>query len=206
VGVNGVGVYAFISVYETYLRTVQHLSHSDASLVFSAFGFGQIIGGLPAGLLADRIGRRPFLIGAALCNAVLGALAFSLDTGIAPAIVVCLLVGASMNGVYVNGYATVQDQVDKADIPLGTGVLATIYFLTASPSGWLLFQSTDAFGWGLGSILVYTVPYMVAVGLLVLTPMIGRAETRTEPVATGLPSPALAVTADPQLGGPDDGV
>lgn len=202
VGVNGVGVYAFISVYETYLRTVQHLSHPDASLVFSAFGFGQIIGGLPAGLLADRIGRRPFLIGAALCNAMLGALAFSMDAGIAPAIVVCLFVGASMNGIYVNGYATVQDQVSKADIPLGTGVLATVYFLTASPSGWLLFQATDAFGWKLGSVLVYTVPYLVAVALLVLTPGLGRAVTRMERKGASLPPSPVSATADPHFGQP----
>jgi hypothetical protein len=78
-------------------------------------------------------------------------------------------------GSIVGGFPA---QVEKKDIPLGTGVLATIYFLMGSISGYLLVQARDAFGWGLGSIAIYGVPYLIAAAIMIGLMLSGRPVTQ----------------------------
>jgi DHA1 family inner membrane transport protein len=177
---NGVGVYAFISVYVTFLRTTWHMSQETSSFVFSAYGLGGLLGGVPMGYIADRVGRRQFLIVALLLAGVIGAAAFIVPPAIVPSVLVNFCFGMLLNGTYSNCYATIQDQVDEADIPIATGLLATVYFLTASFSGWLLVTAAGAFGWQTGAILVYTLPYWICALLFLFTRGLERRPTPVE--------------------------
>lgn len=165
---NGVGVYAFISVYVTYLRGAWHMEQGSAAYIFSAYGLGGLIGGIPMGYLADRFGRRRFLIIALLLAGITGAAAFMLPPLVLPSLIANFCLGMLLNGSYSNCYAAIQDGVAPEDIPIATGLLATVYFLTASFSGWLLVTIASAGGWSLAAIAVYTVPYWICAVLFML--------------------------------------
>ena len=163
--VNGIGVYAFISVYVTFLRTELGFSQTSAAFIFSAYGFGGLLGGIPMGYIADRIGRRRFLIVALVLAGVAGAAAFTCPPSIAASLVANFCLGMLLNGSYSNCYAAIQDEVLVEDIPIATGLLATVYFLTASFSGWLLVSAAQMVGWPMGAMLVYTIPYCICAAL-----------------------------------------
>jgi len=165
--INGLGLYSFLGLYETYLRSTLHMELGLASAVFSLFGIGNIVGGAPAGYIADRIGRKLYLLLAMIGCAIFGAAAFLVPATPWLIAALCFVFGFGVNSIYTNCYALIQDQVEKKDIPLGTGVLATIYFLVGSVSGYVLVQARDAFGWGWGSIATYTVPYAVAAVIII---------------------------------------
>lgn len=165
---NGVGVYAFISVYVTFLRMDNHMSLTSAAYVFSAYGLGGLTGGVPMGYIADRIGRRRFLIVALLLAGIMGAVAFSVAPSVIASLAANFCLGMLLNGSYSNCYAAIQDEVAQEDIPVATGLLATVYFLTASFSGWLLLTAAHFVGWSIGAILIYTVPYWICAALFFL--------------------------------------
>jgi predicted MFS family arabinose efflux permease len=165
--INGFGLYSFLGLYETFLRTAHRMDLATASAVFSLFGIGSVIGGSPAGYLADRIGRKLYLLLALIGCAVFGVAAYTAPPTPWLLAALCFLFGLAVNSIYTNCYALVQDQVAKDDIPLGTGVLATIYFLMGAISGYLLVQARDAFGWGAGSVAAYGAPYVVAALIIV---------------------------------------
>jgi MFS family permease len=160
--INGLGIYSFLGLYETFLRTGHHMNVGLASTIFSLFGIGNIVGGAPAGYVADRIGRKLYLVLALIACAISGTAAFFLGPTPWVLATVCFIFGLVVNSVYTNCYALVQDQVQNEDIPLGTGVLATIYFLMGAVSGYLLAQARDSFGWAHGSVLIYAIPYVIA--------------------------------------------
>ena len=180
-GANGVGVYAFISVYVTFLRTNWHMGQDTAAYVFSAYGLGGLLGGVPMGYIADRVGRRRFLIIALLLAGVAGAAAFMAPPSMALALVANFCLGMLLNGSYSNCYAAIQDEVLPEDIPIATGLLATVYFLTASFSGWLLVSAAGSFGWSYGAMLVYTLPYWTCAVLFFFARGMGR---RREPATS----------------------
>ena len=176
---NGVGVYAFISVYVTFLRTEGHLTQAVASYIFSAYGLGGLLGGIPMGYLADRVGRRRFLIVALLLAGIAGAVAFTVAPAVVPSVIANFCLGMLLNGSYSNCYAAIQDGVAPEDIPIATGLLATVYFLTASFSGWLLVTAAGFAGWSLGAVMVYTLPYWICAVLFFFSTGMER---RREPV------------------------
>jgi len=70
----GFGEGMFINFVPIYLDIQFALSKYDIGLILGAFGFSMAITHIPAGRLADRIGRRPLLIGAWLLGLVSTAL------------------------------------------------------------------------------------------------------------------------------------
>lgn len=177
--VNGLGLYSFLGLFTTFLRTSHHMELASASAIVSLFGIGSIIGGSPAGYVADRIGRKLYLLMALIVCAI-----FAVSAYLAPSTpwllaALCFVFGLGVNSVYANCYALIQDQVGKEDIPLGTGVLATIYFLMGAFSGYLLVQARDAFGWGWGSVAIYGVPYLIAAVVMIGLMAADRAAAET---------------------------
>lgn len=173
VAVNGVAVYSFVSLYNSFLRTVIHLSIAGASVVISSFGVGQIFGGMPMGHVADLIGRRRFLATCALVLAVSGAAIFYLPSSVLVLSAVCFVFGLFTNAYYVDCIALVQDHVDHDEIPLATGVLTTVYYLTAAFSGYVLVKVTNVAGWSMAGVLTYGIPYAIAF-ILVISFVRGR--------------------------------
>jgi len=176
--INGLGLYSFLGLYETFLRTAQQMDLVSASAVFSLFGIGNIIGGSPAGYVADRIGRKLYLLIALIGCAIFGAAAYLVPATPWLEATLCFVFGLGANSIFTNCYALIQDQVEKKDIPLGTGVLATIYFLVGSISGYLLVQARNAFGWDWGSVVIYVVPYLIAAVIMIGLMFSGRPVTQ----------------------------
>lgn len=181
IAINGFGLYSFLGLYETFLRTAHQMNLASASVVFSLFGVGGIVGGSPAGYLADRIGRKTYLLLASIGCAIFAVACFTAPPTPWLLATLCFVFGFGTNSIYTNCYALVQDQVGRSEIPLGIGMLATIYFLIGSISGYLLVQVRDAFGWAQGSVVAYGLPYAVA-ALIVVGLMLSdrrRADRRT---------------------------
>ena len=160
--INGLGLYSFLGLFTTFLRTFHHMDLAAASSVISLFGIGSMVGGAPAGYVADRIGRKIYLLLALVVCAAFGVWAYHAPATPWLLASLCFVFGFSINSIYTNCYALIQDQVEKDEAPLGVGVLATTFFLMASFSGFLLAQARDAFGWGWASVAIYGVPYLIA--------------------------------------------
>jgi DHA1 family inner membrane transport protein len=176
--INGIGVYAFISVYVTFLRTEWQMSQTTAAFIFSAYGLGGLLGGIPMGYIADRVGRRRFLIIALLLAGMAGAAAFTVAPATVASVIANFCLGMLLNGTYSNCYAAIQDEVAAEDIPIATGLLATVYFLTASFSGWLLVTAAGFLGWPGGALLVYTLPYWICAALFLFALRTRRGDTQ----------------------------
>lgn len=158
---NGIGLYGVVALYETFLRVHHHFSLGAASVLFALNGAGNIVGGAPLGYLADRVGRRRYLVITSACAAVLGAALFLEPGWFALSAVTAFAFGAASNSVYTNCYAVVQDEVEPEQAPLAVGALATVYFLVAAGSGPLLVAAESVFGWSVGGGVVYAVAYLV---------------------------------------------
>lgn len=185
--VNGLGIYGIIALYETFLRTQQGFSLGTASLVVSLNGVGQIVGGTPLGYLADTLGRRSYLVVASVCALVFSAALFLEPASLALACATAFCFGAASNSIYTNCYALMQEQVERQQAAIATGVLATIYFLLAAFSGPILIAAKSALGWKAAGVVVFGAAYAagaVAISFAKLRPG-GLEPTRGGEVTAG---------------------
>ena len=116
------------------------------------------------------------MVALVLCGAV-GTASFAVAPLILPSVAVNFCLGILLNGIYSNCFALIQDQVDKADIPIATGMVGTVAFGTASFSGWLIVTAATELGWLQGAALVYAIPYLICACVLFFNPSIGRKPT-----------------------------
>ncbi|MFJ9696804.1 MDR family MFS transporter [Kitasatospora sp. NPDC101183] len=150
--VNKLGgfVVTFLSMYLTVNRGY---SFSYAGLVASLFGLGAAIAALGAGVLADRIGRRPTLLVAQLGTAAATVVLGFVDGPVAIA-VVAFLVGMFNNATRPATSAIIADLVPAEDrvrayslnywaINIGFGVSAAVAGVIAS-HGYLTLFLLDA--------------------------------------------------------------
>ncbi|MER5639968.1 MFS transporter [Kitasatospora sp. NPDC002227] len=93
--VNRLGGFV-VTFLALYLTTVRGYSPSYAGLVAALFGLGSAVAALGAGVLTDRIGRRPTLLAAQLSNAVCTAL-LGFSSGQLTIAVVAFLCGLTNN-------------------------------------------------------------------------------------------------------------
>ncbi|MEW2220004.1 MFS transporter [Streptomyces sp. NPDC006990] len=146
--VNRLG--AFVATFlALYLTLDRGYSASYAGLVGALFGLGGVVSSLGAGVLTDRIGRRPTLLGAQLATAVSVA-ALGLVTHPVAIALVAALVGMSTNASRPAVQAMIADIVRPEDrvrafslnywaINLGFAVSSTSAGLIAQYSYHLLF-------------------------------------------------------------------
>ncbi|MEU7317112.1 MFS transporter [Streptomyces sp. NPDC007083] len=146
--VNRLG--AFVATFlALYLTLDRGYSASYAGLVGALFGLGGVVSSLGAGVLTDRIGRRPTLLGAQLATAVSVATLGLVTHPVAIALVAAL-VGMSTNASRPAVQAMIADIVRPEDrvrafslnywaINLGFAVSSTSAGLIAQYSYHLLF-------------------------------------------------------------------
>ncbi len=102
------------AVLPTLVVTAQQLGASPgaAATVAAGFGVGQLLGAVPAGVLASRLGDRPLLLVGSLVVSVCWVLAFLVPT--APALgAVAVLAGAGSNAFNVARQSYVVDVVPR---------------------------------------------------------------------------------------------
>ncbi|MGE7435634.1 MULTISPECIES: MDR family MFS transporter [Kitasatospora] len=161
--VNRLGGFV-VTFLALYLTAERGYSASYAGLVASLFGLGSAIAALGAGVLADRIGRRPTLLVAQLSTALFTAVLGFTDGPVAIA-AVAFLVGLSNNASRPAISAIIADVVPAKDrvrafslnywaINIGFGVSSAAAGLIAS-HGYLTLFLLDALSTLLCAVVVF---------------------------------------------------
>ncbi|KJK55919.1 MDR family MFS transporter [Saccharothrix sp. ST-888] len=161
--VNRLGGFV-VTFLALYLTAERGYSASYAGLVAALFGLGSAIAAVGAGVLTDRIGRRPTMLAAQVSNAVFTAVLGFTDGQVAIA-VVAFLVGLANNASRPAVSAIIADIVPAKDrvrafslnywaINIGFGVSAAAAGLIAS-HGYLTLFLLDAVSTLLCAVVVF---------------------------------------------------
>ncbi|WP_329495881.1 MFS transporter [Kitasatospora herbaricolor] len=161
--VNRLGGFV-VTFLALYLTADRGYSASYAGLVASLFGLGSAVAAIGAGVLTDRVGRRPTLVTAQLGTAVFTAVLGFSDGPVAIA-VVAFLVGLFNNASRPAVSAMIADLVPAADrvrayslnywaINIGFGVSAAAAGLIAT-HGYLTLFLLDALSTLLCAVLIF---------------------------------------------------
>ncbi len=111
-------VFLFLAIY----LTARGFDPQRIGLIVSCFGLGALVAGPLGGTLADRIGRRPMLVGALVASATFATL---LGLMRAPVLVVVgvFAFGVAASSVFPALFAAAADVVPEADRPRAFGLL-----------------------------------------------------------------------------------
>ncbi|MDO3412865.1 MFS transporter [Saccharibacillus sp. CPCC 101409] len=110
------------------------LFKEDVALLMLSVGIGGLILQLPLGMLSDRFGRRPILIGAGVCGGLLFALVPLAGTSLWLNTILFLAAGGLVGSFYSLGMAYAADLLPKALIP-SANVVASFHFSAGSMLG-----------------------------------------------------------------------
>jgi MFS family permease len=168
------GFSLFFPFLTIYLVQTLGASAAEAGLVIAAYSLCSIVSGVVGGWLADRVGRRPVLIGSISCTTLLVlAMAFAAEAWQVG--VVMLLLGCTDPAFVPAARAAVADTVDEARRPRAFGLLGV-----ANAIGWI---AGPVIGAGL-SVLGYPVLFAISGLLIALYVVIAvRWLPETRPVA-----------------------
>ncbi|MFD7454640.1 MDR family MFS transporter [Kitasatospora sp. NPDC059827] len=161
--VNKLGAFV-ITFLSLYLTTERGYSASYAGLVASLFGLGSAVAAVGAGVLADRIGRRPTLVAAQLGTAASTAVLGFVDGQVAIA-VVAFLVGLCNNATRPATSAIIADLVPAEDrvrayslnfwaINIGFGLSAAVAGVIAT-QGYLTLFLLDALSTLICAVVIF---------------------------------------------------
>lgn len=110
------------------------LSKEDIALLLLCTGIGGLILQLPLGMLSDRFGRRPILIGAGICGGLMFVLVPMAGTNLWANIALFLAAGGLVGSFYSLGMAYAADLLPKGLIP-SANVIASFHFSLGSMVG-----------------------------------------------------------------------
>ena len=125
------GFSLFFPFLTIYLVQTLGASAAQAGLVVAAYSVFSVFSGIAGGWLADRIGRRPVLIGSISCTAIL-VLSMALVTQVWHVALVMLLLGCIDPAFVPAARAAVADTVEEARRPRAFGLLSV-----ANAIGWI---------------------------------------------------------------------
>jgi predicted MFS family arabinose efflux permease len=161
----GLGFFAFLALYATYLRTQLGYSVAEASTLFGLYGIGSL-GGFFGGWLGDRWGARGLLAATFALTAV-GYLLFHgpASYGVQAALALCF-------GLLISGYlyprfiCVLQRNVPAQRINVATPLAMASFYAPGLFAGYLFGRLTETFGWRAASSLVIVLPAALATALM----------------------------------------
>ncbi|HEY7333566.1 MAG TPA: MFS transporter [Bryobacteraceae bacterium] len=137
--------------------------------VFSAAPFGVLIGSLLFSMLADKIGRRPVLIGVTLYYAVLTLLT-ARATSVGPLLAIRFVAGIGLGGIMPNAVALVGEYSPRRARVTVMMVVGNCFSAGAALGGFLAAQLIQTYGWRSVFYFGGLVPLVVALAMLVALP------------------------------------
>jgi MFS family permease len=186
------GFSLFFPFLTIYLVQALGASAAQAGLVVAAYSLFSTISGIAGGWLADRVGRRPVLIGSVSMTAVL-VVSMALVSETWQMGVVMVLLGCVDPAFIPAARAAVADTVDEVRRPRAFGLLAV-----ANAVGWIAGPVIGAGLSTLGYPLLFGVSGLL-IGCYTLIALRWLPETRPAAV----PRPVAAVTVDGREAAPD---
>jgi MFS transporter, AAHS family, 4-hydroxybenzoate transporter len=137
--------------------------------VFSAAPFGVLIGSLVFSMIADKIGRRPVLIGVTLYYAV-----FTLLTAQASSVTQLLIIrfvaGVGLGGIMPNAVSLVGEYSPRRARVTVMMVVGNCFSAGAALGGFLAAQLIQSYGWRAVFYFGGTIPLVVAAAMLFALP------------------------------------
>jgi AAHS family 4-hydroxybenzoate transporter-like MFS transporter len=188
----------------------------NASLgpVFAAANFGVLIGSLSFSVLADRIGRRPVLIGATLFFSAIMIATARVNT-IPQLLVFRFIAGIGLGGIMPNAMALVGEYSPKRSRVTLMMNLSVGFTIGAAIGGFIAAWMIPAFGWRSVFYMGGFVPLLIGVAMILWLPeslqflvLHGRGSEgvkwvrRIDPSLQVAPGDELVVTEQPLEGAP----
>ncbi|PIL26829.1 MFS general substrate transporter [Ganoderma sinense ZZ0214-1] len=155
-----------------------NFSYDLLAIVNAVMTLGQLVGGL----LADRYDPLDVLIGSTLLDAVVN-FAWPFATNVAALVVITVLIGLSIGGVYASMVQPFERMGRLADVGMRMGMgftLITGGLVAGSPISGAILDATGSYenvGYYSGSILVLSAALMAATKYLMAKPAEARKET-----------------------------
>ena len=146
-----------------------HVSKVALGPVFSASLFGMLLGALGLSVLADRIGRRPVLIGATLFFA-LAMLATPLVTTIPALLTLRFITGLGLGCIMPNAMALVGEFSSTTHRVKRMMLVSCGFTLGAALGGFISAALIPSYGWRAVSWVGGTVPLLLAFAMLAKLP------------------------------------
>ena len=184
--------YGFSAVSSLMLKEFG-LNSSDMGVILAVFQLGYVVTVIASGILADRIGNKPVLVGATLATGVFSLLFALLSRGFWSILFFRLLTGLSAGAIYAPGMALLSSWFPphKRGMALGAYTAA----LTASYAGGygIAAPLASLFSWRWG-IIAISLPVFAAVALLFFC-VEDRPVSATEGHGTGNAGGAFSLSA-----------
>lgn len=146
-----------------------HVSKAALGPVFSASLFGMLLGALGLSVLADRVGRRPVLIGSTLAFAAL-MLATPLVTSIPALIAVRFLTGLGLGCIMPNAMALVGEFSPQAHRVKRMMLISCGFTVGAALGGFVSAALIPAYGWRAVFYVGGAVPLALGVAMVFALP------------------------------------
>jgi AAHS family 4-hydroxybenzoate transporter-like MFS transporter len=137
--------------------------------VFAAANFGVLIGSLSFSVLADRIGRRPVIIGATFLFSVLMIITAQITT-IPQLLVMRFLAGIGLGGIMPNAMALVGEYSPKRSRVTLMMNLSVGFTIGAAIGGFIAAWMIPNFGWRSVFYMGGIVPLVIGAAMIVMLP------------------------------------
>jgi MFS transporter, AAHS family, 4-hydroxybenzoate transporter len=137
--------------------------------VFSAAPFGVLIGSLLFSMIADKIGRRPVLIGVTLYYAIL-TLATAQASTLNQLLVIRFIAGIGLGGIMPNAVSLVGEYSPKRARVTVMMVVGNCFSAGAALGGFLAAQLVQSYGWRSVFYFGGTLPLLVAAVMIFALP------------------------------------
>jgi AAHS family 4-hydroxybenzoate transporter-like MFS transporter len=187
-----------------------HIPRVALGAVISSGTFGMLIGALVCGPVADRIGRRPVLIGCLLTFGV-GSLATSAAASIAQLTSCRVLTGLGLGGAMPNAIALTSEYMPARSRNAAVMTMFCGFSFGSACAGWTAAAVIGRFGWPAVFLLGGAAPIVLAVILIAVLPESirflvlhggheGQIHGYLTQIAPGVPMPAAVAAGEDEHG------